>query len=48
LGHVTSLEEVERHYSIDDLFDANEALDIKLEQEQFEMERATREARRKR
>jgi len=29
------LEEIERHWSIDDLADANEALDVKDEAEEF-------------
>lgn len=32
---VTTLEEVERHYSLCDLLDAHEALDIKMEMQDF-------------
>jgi hypothetical protein len=39
------LREVEEFWSIDDLLDANEALDIQQEAEAWEIERAKRESK---
>jgi len=33
LAKITTLQEIEQHWSIDDLFDAHEALDIQQEAE---------------
>jgi hypothetical protein len=35
LEGVATLEEIERHWSINDLYDAHEALDIRAEQEEW-------------
>jgi len=43
LAQVATLREIEEHWTINDLADANEALDIKQELEAREIERAQRQ-----
>ena len=40
LSEIATLQEIETHWNIIDLMDANEALDIKAEQEEYEMDKA--------
>jgi len=47
LAKVASLSEIEKHWSINDLADANEALDIKDEVEAHMMKEAKEKARTK-
>lgn len=48
MHQVTTLEEIERHYSLNDLLDANEALDIKGEADEYEHKKAQRDSERNR
>jgi len=40
LAKITTLEEIERHWSLDDLCDAHEALDIRDEAEAYALKNA--------
>jgi len=43
LAGIVTLEEMDRHWTINDLADAHEALDIKEEVEQYYMKKAEKE-----
>jgi len=45
LAHITTLEEIETHWSICDLADAHEALDIQQEADEFYRKQAERNAK---
>ena len=45
VAKIASLEEIETHYTLMDLADANEALDIKAEMEEYEAEKARKDSK---
>jgi len=47
LAGKTTLSEIDNHYTLDDLADLNEAMDIENEMERFMMEKVKKEAKRK-
>ncbi len=48
LAQVATLEEIETHYSFDDLLDVNEALDVKHEAEEFYLKKSQDKSKRRR